>query len=82
MREVVLDARPTPIEADMVKESTPIFVKRDGRLTGVVVHLTGGWAVCGADIVDDIGSFSTRSGCLETVIKMGGQLYIDEAEEL
>lgn len=68
MKKVILDHLFTSVYLNDIAESTPIFVKKDEKLIGMMVHEPSGWIVRVGGTGDANGHFECRRELMETCI--------------
>jgi len=64
---------------ETIKDSTPIFAKRNGKLSGSVIKDARGWSLSLGGSVRATGYHNTRRECIEAGIEYGHIFYIEEA---
>ena len=68
MKKVILNHLFTSVFLNDIAESTPIFVKKDEKLIGMVVHEPPGWIVRIGGTGDANGYFEYRRELMEACV--------------
>ncbi len=81
MKEIILNPpKSNAIELIDVDENKPIFVKKDNRLVGMIVHEFVGWAIHLGWGIGSIGHYNELKNCLRAGKNQGYTYHIEEEE--
>ena len=78
MREIVLQPKQERVTLDSIDKHEPIFAKRDGKLSGMVVKEDIGWILRIGGSIGSYGHHETLEECLETSLQFGYTYCIEE----
>jgi len=77
MKRVALEGDAV-VREETIKDSTPIFAKRNGKLSGSVIKDARGWSLSLGGGVRATGYHNTRKKCIEAGIEYGHTFYVEE----
>lgn len=77
MKKIILDEnRDCDIKFSDVDERFPVFAKRDGKLSGMIVKENEGWILRIGHCTGANGHHDTLKGCVESCLKYDYEFFV------